>query len=121
MQDFRKLRVWQRAQDLAAQIHLATVSSTRVAGGPWRSQVRRASASIAANIAEGTMKGSPRHFAQFLEISIGSASETESHLDFSIRIGLLTPEEAEPMIQEVVAIRRMLVALRRRVLERASP
>ena len=117
MQDFRKLRVWHRAQALAAQIHLATESLGGSGHGSWRSQLRRASGSIAANIAEGAVKGTARHFAQYLETAIGSASETESHLDFGSRIGAIGREQAAPLVDEVIQIRRMLIVLRRRVLE----
>jgi four helix bundle protein len=117
MQNFRNLLVWQRAQDLAARVYGAT---QRLAGadarGP-RSQLRRSASSIAANIAEGAVSTSPRQFARYLEMAIGSASETESHLDFMERIGRLHPSEARPLMSEAVQTRRMLIALRRRVLE----
>jgi hypothetical protein len=44
----------------------------------------------------------------------------ECHLDFVTRINLLTPADADPLLGEVVIVRRMLIVLRRRVLERTQ-
>jgi len=116
MQDFKKLLVWQRAQAFAAIVY----GATRMLRGrdvvSLRSQLRRASQSIAANIAEGANTAGPRDFARYLQIAIGSASETESHLDLARRTGVLDDAVAMPLIDEVVEIRKMLIVLRRRVL-----
>jgi four helix bundle protein len=116
MQDFRKLLVWQRAQAYAAAVYGATTTMRGRDVVSLRSQLRRASQSIAANIAEGANTAGPRDFARYLQISIGSASETESHLDLAVRTSVLDAASAMPLIDEVVEIRRMLIALRRRVL-----
>ena len=117
MQNFRNLLVWQRAQDLAAKVHVLTEQAAIGANKAWRGQVRRSAQSIGANVAEGAMRGSPKQFAHFLEIALGSASETESHLDFATRIGALHPEDALPLLDEIGQLQRMLSALRKRVLE----
>jgi len=117
MQNFRNLRVWQRAQDLAALVHLVTEQAPNGAGGAWRSQLRRSAQSIGANVAEGAMRGTSRQFAHFLEIALGSASETESHLDLAVRIGAIPPDDALPLLDEVSQLQRMLVTLRKRVLQ----
>jgi four helix bundle protein len=117
MQNFRNLVVWQRAQTLAARVHLVTERTPGGASGAWRTQLRRSAQSIGANIAEGTMRGTAKQFAHFLEIALGSASETESHLDFAARIGALTPEDALQFLDEIGQLQRMLVTLRKRVME----
>ncbi|MCA2983501.1 MAG: four helix bundle protein [Gemmatimonas sp.] len=117
MQDFRKLRVWQQAQDLAVRINAMPPRAGGESGGSWRGQLRRSSSSIAANIAEGAMRDTPRQFAHFLEIAIASASETENHLDFALRTRAISGVTATALLSELVIIRRMLVVLRRRVLE----
>ena len=119
MQNFRNLHVWQRAQSLAARVHLLTEPSSKSANGAWRSQLRRSVQSIGANVAEGAMRDSPKQFAHFLEIALGSAAETESHLDFAVRVGALAAADALPLLDEVGHLQRMLVVLRRRVLEGA--
>ena len=116
MQDFRKLLVWQRSQTFAAAVYGATLAMRGRDVVSLRSQLRRASQSIAANIAEGANTASSREFARYLQIAIGSASETESHLDLAVRTSVLNAASAMPLIDEVVEIRRMLIVLRRRVL-----
>jgi four helix bundle protein len=116
MQDFRKLLVWQRAQAFAAAVYGATRALRGRDVVSLRSQVRRSSQSIAANVAEGANTAGSRDFARYLQIAIGSASETESHLDLAARTSVLDAAVAMPLIDEVVEIRRMLIALRRRVL-----
>ena len=119
MQNFRNLVVWQRAQSLAARVHLVTDSAAGGGNGAWKGQLRRSVQSIGANVAEGAMRDSPKQFAHFLEIALGSASETESHLDFATRIGALDADSALQLLDEVGQLQRMIVVLRKRVLERA--
>lgn len=120
MQDFRKLRVWRAAQDLAVAVHGMTQSLHGTDAAGLRSQVRRSALSIAANVAEGAVSGSPRQFARFLQMAIASTSETESHLDFGIRVSLLPEAEAGKLMQDTVVLRRQLISLRKRVLEAAN-
>ena len=119
MQDFTKLIVWQRAQALAVDMNRVTerVSERRSAG--LRSQLRRAASSIAANIAEGASTDGANQFARYLQIGIASASEVESHLDLAARLQCIPPFRLAPLVAETQSLRRMLIVLRRRVLERA--
>jgi four helix bundle protein len=117
MQNYRKLHVWQRAQALAAIVHEVTEGIPSRGNSAWRSQLRRSAQSIGANIAEGALRDTPRQFAHFLEIALGSASETESHLDFALRAGVLDPPKAFPLLDEANQLQRMIASLRRRVME----
>ena len=117
MQDYRKLHVWQRAQALAARVHKQTEVNASRGNTAWRSQVRRSAQSIGANIAEGALRDTPRQFAHFLEIAMGSASETESHLDFALRVGVLDSSEALLLLSEANQLQRMIAGLRRQVLK----
>ena len=117
MQDFKKLHVWHRAQAFAASVYSVTHSLRGRDFVSLRSQLRRAAQSIAANIAEGANTSGPRDFARYLQMAIGSASETESHLDLALRTAVMPAAVAMPLVDEVVAIRKMLIVLRRRVLE----
>jgi four helix bundle protein len=117
MQDFRKLRVWQRSQSLTAQVYGATRTLRGRDVVSLRSQVTRSMASITANIAEGANSAGPRDFARYLQMAIASASETESHLDLALRTAVMPAETVMPFIDEVIEVRKMLIVLRRRVLE----
>jgi four helix bundle protein len=117
MQDFKKLKVWDRAQTFAAALYGATMTLRGRDVVSLRSQLRRAAESIAANIAEGANAAGPRDFARYLQMAIASASETESHLDLALRTAVMPAETIMPFIDEVIEVRKMLIVLRRRVLE----
>src|SRR5689334_8575540 len=64
------------------------------------SQIRRASCSIAANIAEGYGRENRREYIQFLRIAQGSLKELETHLLIAIRIGSLSQEATSALLRE---------------------
>jgi len=75
------------------------------------SQLRRCSASMGANIAEGCGKDGNREFYRFLQISSGSASELDYHLLLARDLNYLTDPDYQRMNNELVEFRRMLTAL----------
>jgi four helix bundle protein len=77
---FRNLRIWQEAFALAVEIHRLTGSFPKSELFGLTSQIRRSAASVTANIAEGTGRGSPKDYERFLHIARGSARETINHL-----------------------------------------
>jgi four helix bundle protein len=85
--------------------------------------MRRAALSIPANIVEGSSRAGDRDFAKFVQIAIGSASELEYHLHFAGAISLISPSECDDRQREVVEVRRMLIALLKKLREgqRAAP
>ena len=80
MKDFRDLQVWQKAHGLTLAIYRVTVTFPRQELYGLTTQLRRASSSIAANLAEGCGRNSDAEFARFCSIAMGSASELEYHL-----------------------------------------
>lgn len=117
MQDFTKLEVWHRSLRLAVEIDRSARRFPRAGYGWLASQMRRASASIGANIAEGCGQRSQREFARFLQIAIASASEAQHHLAFATEIGLLTSRDHTRLLRELAQLRRMLSARHARVQE----
>lgn len=115
MQDFRKLSVWEKSHELTLAVYRATEQFPPSELYGLRSQLRRASASIAANIAEGCGRGSPGDFGRFLEIAAGSASEVEYHLILARDLRLISEEDAERLNRDITEIKRMLSALINRV------
>ena len=79
------------------------------------SQTRRASASIAANIAEGCGRASAADFARFLQIAMGSASELEYHLILARDLQLLTTTDFDRLTTGTIETKRMLTALIQKV------
>ena len=79
------------------------------------SQMRRSSASIAANIAEGYGRENRGSFVQYLRIAQGSLKETETHLLLSERVGLLKRKQIESLLEQSDELGRMLHSLIRAV------
>jgi len=120
MQDFKNLLVWQRAHSFSLTIHHVTGAVGRRDNSGIVGQIRRASLSISANIAEGCGRESNADLARFLQIAVGSASEVESHLQFLLGTGLLSSNNFDQCQSEVIQIRRMLIGLLKKVRARAA-
>ena len=74
-------------------------------------QIRRATVSIPANIAEGCGRNGDAEFARFLQIAMGSASELEYHFLVSQDLGYLPASEYEVLLKDVTEVKRMLTSL----------
>ena len=89
MRNFRELIVWQKSHDLTLELYGATASFPDEERYGLKSHIRRCSASIGANIAEGCGRRGNGHLHHFLQIAIGSASELEYHLLLCKDLGYL--------------------------------
>ncbi len=111
MKDFHKLTVWQKAHQLVLETYEATRDFPREEAYGLTLQLRRAAASIPANIAEGCGRDGDKELSRFLQIAAGSASETEYHLLLAHDLGLLKEESHERLRSGVAEVKRMLTAL----------
>lgn len=109
--DYKNLIVWQKSFLLAKQIY--KVSSTFPAAEIYglSSQLRRASVSIASNIAEGFSRKSSKEFIQFLSIAFGSTSEVETQLMLARELNFISQEKFHTSHELLTEIRKMLVKL----------
>ena len=108
MQDFRKLQVWTKAHDVTLEIYRITESWPSVERFGLTDQIRRAAISVAANIVEGTARGTDRETARFLRISLASAAELQYHLLLARDLGLLTVAAYRDLEPRAVEVKRML-------------
>jgi four helix bundle protein len=115
MQDFHQLKVWEKAHNLAVETYRITRSFPRSEVFGLQSQMRRASVSVASNIAEGSGRSGRAQFAQFLNQALGSASELEYQLLLAKELDFILPPAHERATADVVEVKRMLAALLRRV------
>ncbi len=111
MKDFRELKVWEKAHELTLSIYRATDTFPKDELYGLTAQVRRASMSIATNIAEGCGRGSDADFAHFLQIAMGSACETEYQLVLSHDLGYLQPDQYQGLQESIEEIKRMISSL----------
>ena len=108
MRDFRKIQVWQKSHELTLRLYKVTSAFPKEELYGLTSQIRRASASIPSNIAEGCGRNTQTELARFIHIASGSASELDYHLLLAHDLGFLNQEiylELDNMISE---IKRML-------------
>jgi four helix bundle protein len=111
MEDFKDLRVWAKAHELTLAVYQKTRAFPREEMYGLTSQLRRASASVAANIAEGCGRRSDAELRRFVQIARGSANEVEYHLLLAKDLDFLTTEEHEDLEARVLEIQRMLAGL----------
>ena len=115
VESYRDLLVWQQAVDLAVSIYDATRGWPREELYGLTSQVRRAAASIPANIAEGYGRETRPSYEHFLRVAQGSLKELETHLLIAQRIGLDTSNKLGPLLTASESVRKLLRLLLRRL------
>jgi four helix bundle protein len=107
----QKLDVYQKSQDFIKQIYSLTKSyPTREQFGIV-DQIRRATVSISANIAEGCGRYHNKEFIQFLRIARGSAYEVIALLDASLNLQFIKQSDYEESYKQAEQINRMLNGL----------
>ena len=115
MQDFKKLQVWAKSHDLTLRMYALTSQFPREEIYGLTSQIRRACASIPTNIAEGCGRKSSADFARFLQIAMGSASETEYLILLARDLKYLNADQYAELINTTIEVEKMLTALLKRL------
>lgn len=110
---YRKLEVWKRAYSLGLDVYRITLKFPREELFGITSQMRRASTSIAANIAEGNTRKSSREFYQFISIVRGSASELETWLMYARDLKYISEKEFFDLSKRVDVIKAQLFVLQK--------
>ena len=110
MKDFRKQKVWQKSHQLTLDIYEVTKRFPKDEIYGLTSQIRRSGASIPANIAEGCGRNSDADFSRFLQMAMGSATESEYHLLLSHDLGILNDADFENLSKETVEVKQMLTS-----------
>ena len=121
MQSFRKLQVWEKSHNLTLRIYKLTSEFPREEIYGLTSQIRRACASIPTNIAEGCGGESSADFARFLQIAMGSASETEYLILLAHDLKYLTADQHAELMDTTIRVKKMLTALVKNVRMNSRP
>lgn len=103
MRPFQELRVWRHAHELTLAVYRRSGGFPDAERFGLQSQMRRAAASVPANIAEGSAL-SCRH----LRIALGSATELEYHLTPSRDLGYLSEDAYTDLADRLAPVKRML-------------
>ena len=115
MQDFRKIKVWQKSHELVLEIYKATLAYPKEELYGLTAQIRRSCASIPTNIAEGRGRGGDLEFKRFLQIALGSAFETEYQLLLAHDLGYISNIDYEKLLNNLIEVKRMLVSFIQRI------
>jgi four helix bundle protein len=111
MQSFLDLKVWRKSHEVALAVYRATGAFPETERYGVTNQMRRAAASVAANIAEGCGRGSDADFARFLHLPMGSASELEYFLLLARDLDYLAETERAAIARDLEEVKRMLAGL----------
>lgn len=108
MNDFRKLKSWEKAHALAVQAYHVTRRFPKEETYGLVAQIRRSASSIPANIAEGYGRGGDAELARYLRIATGSACKLQYHFHLARDLGFLSEAEHRSADEMVAEIKRML-------------
>jgi len=108
MGNFRELRVWQKAKDLAVFIYKITARGEFSKDYGLRDQIRRAAVSIPSNIAEGDELGTDKQAIRYFYTARGSSAEVLTQAIIANEIGYLNNKNFSHIEGECQSISRML-------------
>jgi four helix bundle protein len=105
---FEDIQAWNKARELNRELYGSTKNSCFLKDFSLRDQIRRASVSIMANIAEGYGRRSKKEFANFLNMAHGSAAEVQCHLYVALDQEYINQNEFEILYQKTEEVSRMI-------------
>jgi len=108
---YRDLIAWQKAMDFVVAVYQVSGHLPADERYGLTSQMRRAAVSVPSNICEGHGRTSPREFARFLEVALGSLSETETQLQLAVRLKMLRADTVDPVLTQAAEIGRIINGL----------
>jgi four helix bundle protein len=111
MQDYKKLKVWEKAHEITLNVYKITKAFPKDELYGMVSQLRRATSSIPANIVEGCGRRTKADFARFLTIAVGSSNETEYFLLLAKDLNYISEREHQKLNNEITEVRKMLLSL----------
>jgi len=116
---FEDLDVWQRARDLTRQVYRLSANGSFSRDYGLKDQMRRASVSTMANIAEGFSRRGDKEFCQFLFVAKSSAAELQSHAYVALDQAYITEADFKTLSQSLDHVSRMLSNLIKHLLRPA--
>lgn len=111
IKSYRDLQVWQDAMALIEAVYVLTKDFPSDERFGLTTQLRRASVSVASNIAEGHARSSTRDFLRFIAISAGSLAEVETQLEIAMRLGFAEATRVNALLLTCDRLGKMLRGL----------
>ena len=111
IRSFRDLLTWQRAMDLAVQIHQVSLTLPSFETYELGRELRRSAVSIPSNVAEGFNRHSQPTYRSHVAIALGSNGELDTQLEIAVRLNYLASKVANPLFDSVGTVGRLLQGL----------
>jgi len=115
MQNFRNLKVWQKAHDLALLVYRLTADFPREETFGLRHSLRKTAVDIPALIAEGAAKNSDHEFAASIRSALGLSTRLEYYGLMALDLELTSQTDHDNLNREIVEVRKMLTGFNRKL------
>ncbi|MBC8204288.1 MAG: four helix bundle protein [FCB group bacterium] len=112
IKNFKDLRIWENGMEIVEKIYKLTETFPKSEIFGLTNQMRRASVSIPANIAEGHAKKQTKEFSRYLGIALGSCAELETLLLIAMKLDYIDVEKCKEIIDFVISQSRQIHALK---------
>jgi four helix bundle protein len=121
IESYRDLLIWQQAMDLVNETYVLTRNWPKDEIYGLTSQVRRASVSVPANIAEGYGRESRASYQNFLRIAQGSLKELETLFQIAVRVGIESEERIRSQMLKCESVGKLIRLLVRKLENSRQP
>jgi four helix bundle protein len=121
IRNYRDLEVWRLGMDIAVKVYEASKAFPSDEKFGLTSQLRRAAASVPANIAEGHARSSTKDYLRYIAIAIGSLAETSTFIELAARLNHGDADDLRIIYKMTQEQRRMLRALQKSLRRRLPP
>ena len=115
MQNFRNLKVWQKAHELALLVYRLTADFPREEAFGLRHSLRKTAVDIPALIAEGAAKTSDQAFAASISSALGFSTRLEYYGLIALDLELMNQTDHDNLNREIVEVRKMLSGFNRKL------
>ena len=120
MHNFKELRIWQQAMEIALKVYEVTAKFPDRERFGLISQINRAAVSILSNIAEGAGRGTDKDFCNFLRIALGSSFELETQLILAHQLGYISQETFDLLSRLLSEEQKMINTLHKGIQKRIN-
>ena len=107
MHRYKDLKIWQAGMEVAKAAYDISAAFPPEERFGITAQIRRAAVSIPSNIAEGAGRNTNRDFSRFVDMSMGSCNELQTHLILCIHLGYINKTELDTLDKQIEEIKNM--------------
>ena len=107
MHNFEKLKIWQKAMDIAVEVYKISSLLPNDEKFNLIHQIKKCAVSIPSNIAEGSGRNYNKEFIQFLGIANDTTFELITQLILAKRLALISEEIVQPVISQLIEVSNM--------------